>query len=122
MPIHDWAKQFNLANNGDDVSLVHPNLYQPGVAITQVDRVQFTVLAPWPTWEGAPSNTQPDSPNRTGRSIELINPTMSDRGTNGSRWGWSTTQTSVEPSAYGTPGAQNSIYSSDSSVRDWSVY
>jgi len=115
--IYGWDGRFNLANGGDIVRLVHPNQYQVDDVTTATEEVTYGTTAPWPNWA-----TTETGPNVTGRSIELINPAMSDRSTNGARWAWTTQVVTTEPMVQGTPGLQNSVYSPDSSVEDWSIY
>jgi len=115
--IYGWDGRFNLANGGDVVRLVHPNQYQMDDITTATEEVAYGTTSPWPNWA-----TTETGPNVTGRSIELINPAMSDRSTNGSRWAWTTQVVTTEPMVQGTPGRQNSVYSPDSSVEDWSIY
>ncbi len=62
----------------------------------------------WP-WPGEASNL----PNSNGHTIELLHPSLDN--TDGSNW-------RVSTNLRGTPGAKNSVNTTPSSVRDWSVY
>lgn len=114
---------FNLANGGDTVRIIHPNEYRFNNTNNPIDEVTYDITSPWPTWSAAPDNTAPDSPNKSGRSIELINPNFADRGTNGARWAWTTKIVSNDEflMSAGTPGEVNSVYS-NASVNDWTLY
>jgi hypothetical protein len=120
VPLLEWGTDFNLANGagGDIVQLIHPNQYNFEGISTPVTQVDYDIAAPWPNWTDVA-----DSPNSTGRSIELINPTSPDRET-GALWAWTTNVVLNDPPnnvVQGTPGLQNSVFS-QSAVADWSIY
>lgn len=124
IPLLQWPENSILFGNsatGDSISMYHPNQFSPDGSGTPIDSVAFLPLAPWPTWTNAPSNTEVDSPNRTGRSIELTLPNNADRSTNGALWAWTTTVVVDQPDykVAGTPGLVNSTLSS---VSDWTLY
>ncbi len=118
VPLFTWNQTFNLGNGGDTVRLIHPNQWNFEGPSTALEEITYDTVAPWPNWA-----TPEESPNSTGRSIELINPLSPFRYT-GELWGWTTNMVVNDPPntvVQGTPGAQNSIYST-SAVADWSVY
>lgn len=113
-PDLEWGGLFNLDNDGDNVRLIHPNQYDPSGDSTPVDFVQYGIAPPWP------DQSSEFGSEATGASIELINPTFPDRGTNGERWLFTTNvPNDFNPLVMGTPGALNSSYSG---VSDWTLY
>jgi hypothetical protein len=90
-PDFDGAGQvsWQLDNSGDAVILYDGNS-------TVVDSVAYGVADPWPT-----------APHGTGPSLELLNPSYDN--TIGSNW-------SASAATGGTPGAQNSVFTSNTIV------